>query len=404
MKYCKIFLAGAILFCASERGASQSLPNSASKQYYLVLQNWLRDSVKVKSQLESFVTTPLDDLFDWNEITRRAFAENWVNLSGSWQKRYTQAVRKCIMKTTASRLPELRAYLHEKNIRWEEESINKDKAKTGFHFVRDNAIEKISLRLLFSGETWKVYDVRTENFRLIRDVLSAFDDLISNGFSHEYVEAVIVNDTAFTIDNFNANEDGDYPKLWGWRKKDDDYIRANKRLYFIQKENEDAFLSSETSDASVALVKPFSYHIKEYPYLSWRWRLREFSAGRETDRFQTQITEVVVIFYQNWLGAPVTLHYVWDPTASPCATIRKEGFMFDSYAKVIRTESTPSDAWFIENVNPFEDYGRIFGEDPPEQIIGIYLSTESDSGQAVSKIDFDDFVVRKATNLPSCSK
>ncbi|MBL7995267.1 DUF3047 domain-containing protein [bacterium] len=404
MKYFKILMAGAILLCASGSGASQSLPGAASKQYYRVLQNWLRDSTRAKTQLESFAATPLDDLFNWNEITRRAFAENWVNLSVSWQRRYTEAVRKRIMKTSASRLSELRAYLNEKNIRWEEESINKDKAKTGFHIVRDNALEKISLRLLFSGETWKVYDVRTEKFRLIRDVFSAYDELISNGFSHEYVEAVIVNDSVFTIDNFTANEEGDYPKQWGWRKKDDDYIRANRRLYFIQKENEDAYLSSETSDASVALVKPFSYHIKEYPYLSWRWRLREFSAGGETDRYQTQITEVAVIFYQNWLGMPVTLHYVWDPAASPCATIIKEGLMIDSYAKVIRNESNPSNEWFVENVNPFEDYVRIFGEDPPEQIIGIYLSSESDSGKSASKIDFDDFVVRKAAHVPSCSK
>lgn len=394
-----------ILFLSSSGTASaQTLPNSALKTYYQNLHDWLKDTAKVKSKLESGETTPLDDILDWQEIARRTFPENWVNFSGSWQKRYTQAVRKRIMKKTSSSLNIVRSYLKEKNIRWEEESIKNDIARSGFDIILADEIEKINIRLLYSQDAWKIYDLRTTYFRLIRDLLGRYDELVGNGFSHEYVEAMILETDTFTIDDFNTNESGDYPKLWGWRKKDDDLMRSTPRLYFVQKENENAYLSAQATQASVALVKPFSYNIKDYPYLSWRWRVKAFPANTASSPEPVHVAEVVVIFYQNWIGIPMTLHYIWDPYSSPCTTIRQEGLLNDTYLKVIRTESGISDEWFTENVNPFEDYRRIFGVDPPDQIVGMFVRTESDQPGSTAKADYDDFVVKKSVAHPSCSK
>lgn len=383
---------------------AQSLPNAILKTYYQELHDWLKDTAKVKFQLESFDATPLDSIFNWQEIARRTFAENWVNLSGGWQKRYTQAIRKRIMKKTAKALKTVKPYLMEKNIRWEDEIIKKDKARTGIDIMRMDDIEKINIRLLYSEDAWKIYDVRTDYFRLIRDLLGNYDDMISNGYSHEYVEAMILESDVFVIDDFNSNESGDYPKLWGWRKKDDDRMRANPRLYFIQEENGDAYLSAQSNQSSIALVKPFSYNIKDYPFLSWRWRVKAFPATKTSRSEPVRVAEVVVIFYQNWIGIPMTLHYIWDQYSSPCTTIRQEGLLTDTYHKVIRTESGTSDEWFTENVNPFEDYRRIFGVDPPEQIVGMFILTESDQPTSNAKADYDDFVVKKSVTLPSCSK
>jgi hypothetical protein len=215
---------------------------------------------------------------------------------------------------------------------------------------------------------------------------------------------MILETDTFTIDDFNANESGDYPKLWGWRKKDDDPMRSTPRLYFIQKENENAYLSAQATQASVALVKPFSYNIKDYPYLSWRWRVKAFPANTVSSPEPVHVAEVVVIFYQNWIGIPMTLHYIWDPYSSPCTTIRQEGLLNDTYLKVIRTESGISDEWFTENVNPFEDYRRIFGVDPPDQIVGMFVRTESDQPGSTAKADYDDFMAKKTALIPSCSK
>lgn len=401
MNQLKIGLLCGLLSGCWPSAAAQTTPNETLKQQYSNIQEWLKDSSKAVNQLQSFEATPLDRLFDWLEITRSAFSENWVNLSVAWQKRYTEAVRKRILRKAAAQFSLIRSYFHEKNMRWDEESINKNKAKTALDFIRTDYIYKINFRLLASENTWKLYDIRTETFRMIRDLLSGYDELISNGFSHEYIEARILEDEYFIIDNFNAHEIGDYPKLWGWRKKDDPEIRGQK-IYFIQKDHSEVYLSSRTSGSSVALVKPFSYNIKEYPYLSWRWRVREFPNAPDTPL--PPVAEVVVIFYQNWIGVPVTIHYVWNPYATPCSIVRQKGFFFDSYSKIIRTESSPSNDWFTENVNPFEDYQRIFGQTPPEQIIGIYLVTEPGGSLSTSRTDFDDFLVRKTTSAPSCAK
>ncbi len=401
MRICNIIILLTWWTC-TQTVAGQDNPNSTLSKYHQILYDWMKDTAKARLQIDSSDTTPLDQILDWQEIARRTFPENWVNISSSWQKRYTRAIRRKIMKKTAADLPILRTRLSEKNVRWEEAVVKNGKAKTDWQILREGDLEKVNLRLILSDGVWKIYDVRTAFFRLIRDLLGGFDDLISNGYSHEYVEAQILESDSFIIDDFSANESGDYPRLWGWRKKDDDLMRSGQRLYVIQKENDNAYLASETTSGSVALVKPFSYNIREFPYLSWRWRVREFPRIPANTASQAHAAEIVVLFYQNWIGMPITLHYIWDSNSSPCTTLRQSGMFKDTFYKVIRTDSKASDEWFYESVNPFEDYKRIFGEEPPEQIIGIFLLTESDNTN--SRADFDDFIVRKTVSNPSCAQ
>jgi hypothetical protein len=398
-----------VLFLAFSVAWSSDLYAQASlipvlKQHHQLLHDWLKDAGRMKVDSDFADATSLDEVFNWHEIARRAFPENWVNLSSGWQRRYTRAIRQRIIKKTISSSAILRFYLTEKNMRWEEGAIKNDKVKAGLNIIRAGEIEKINLRLIVSGDTWKIYDIRTPRFRLIRDLLEGYDELIGNGFSNEYIEAMILEADAFYIDDFGANESGEYPKGWGWRKKDDRRMQSGQRLYSIQRENDNAYLAARASNSAIALVKPFSYNIREFPYFSWRWRAKEFPARQNGSDSPDHVAEVVVLFYQNWIGMPVTLHYVWDTYSSPCTTMRQSGFLKDTFYKVVRTESSSSGEWYTEIVNPSEDYKLIFGEDPPEQIIGIYLVAESSQSNVTSQVDYDHFTVKRYSSTTSCSK
>ncbi len=379
-------------------------PNDALKRHYQVLREWLRDTARVQKQVQAFSKNPLDDIFDWEEITRKMFALNWVNLSEPWQKRYTEDTRKKLTKEFSGYLIRLSLKGGDPSVRWGDEEITDNRAATTVSLLHADALEETDLRLMFSGSGWKIYDLRSENFRLIQDHLAGFDEMISNGYNNEYVEAEISGQPAFTIDDFSDNESNDYPRSWGWRKKDDN-VMHNEKIYSVRKENRNLFLSAQAQNASVALVKPFSYNIKSYPYLSWKWRVTHFpEPDLIDDDDPDRAAAVTVIFYQNWIGIPITLRYIWVPHASPCSIVKKEKLFYNTYSIVLRSEPDSSRQWIEENVNPYADYQRIFGEAPPEQIVGIYVLTDSHSLNSVSAADYDDFTAKKYADKISCRR
>jgi ABC-type transporter MlaC component len=376
-------------------------PHAVLKNHYRILREWCRDTVRVKKQIESFSKTPLDDIFDWEEITHRMFAANWVNLSDYWQKRFVGDIRRKLLAEFSDYIIRPPFAFTDQSVRWGDEELSDNKAAVSLHLLHASEIEEIGLRLTLSGSDWKIYDIRSEHFRLFQDLLAGFDDMVSNGFSNEYIEAVALGAPAFTIDDFSDHEVQDFPRSWGWRKKDDDVMHG-ERIYSVQKEGNNLFLSARAQNSSVTLVKPFSYNIKDYPFLSWKWRVKQFPAADPSGDEPDRVAAVTVIFYQNWIGIPITLRYIWIPKATPCSIVIKEKLFNNTYSIVLRSESDSSRQWIEENVNPFADYQRIFGEPPPEQIVGIYVLTDSHSAYSVSAADYDDFTARRKSDKISC--
>ncbi|MBX7152491.1 DUF3047 domain-containing protein [bacterium] len=388
-----------LLVLYAEKISAQDLPSQNLKTYFHTLKDWLRDTVRVREQMHS-TDHVMDKIFDWDEITRRTFEDNWGNISKTWQKRLTDAIRFKIIRDGSEWMLRFHKQINEKNLRWSEEEVNEPRAKISLDILLNGEITRVNFRLQSNDESWKIYDIRTENFRLIKTYLNVFNMMLNEGYNNEYVETRIDQSDSLIIDDFNSNEAEDYPKSWGWRKKDDPIMSRSSKLYHIQEEDQNLYLSGKSQTQPVILVKPFSYNLKEFPVLTWQWRVKSLPkySGKGADR----MAAVTVIFYQNWIGVPITLSYVWSTVTAPCTILSQDDFFYTSYSIVLRSSEDKVGEWITEEVNPYEDYRRIFGEYPPEQTIGISVLNDPQSSGILSAVDYDNFVARTTADSLSC--
>ncbi|MCK6541997.1 DUF3047 domain-containing protein [bacterium] len=379
--------------------AQAQVSTDALKSQLTSLRELLRDTARFRS---THAPVLMDQLMDWNEITRRKFEANWVNLTKSWQLRFERAIRQRLSEVFTQYLIHNAATLRRAESRWFDEEIGITRAKASLEIVQNQEIVRIALRLSFSENRWRIYDIRTPEFRLLRDLLPDCDEKISDGYSNEYVEALITNAEHFVIDDFNAVESGVFPRNWGWRKRDDDLMRSSQRVYSVVKDSQDSYLSAIARGTSVALVRPYSYDLREYPVLKWKWRVNTMPPASSQNDAIENAASVTVIFYQNWLGVPITITYAWAYEGGTCTTVKTSGWLYDNFSIVLRNAQSPHGQWIEETINLREDYKRIFGEYPPDQIAGLYIITDSPNFQFPTTADYDHIRAQKSTTTYSC--
>ena len=358
--------------------------------------HWLAER-PINSSMGEVGSETVDELLDWHEITRRSFDDNWVNLSALWKNRLMSATRIRVSNEIRDWYGQSGLNAHPNDARTENEIQTGDKAQLTLKILQDNEFQSCTLRLIQGDTGWKIYDVRTAEWRLIRDRLRRFDDMISSGYNPEYVEAMMLGQESCLIDDFGAQNAGDFPKAWGWKKQDDDRMRAD-RIYQIGGDAANTYLRASARNVSISLVKPFSYNLKDFPLLTWRWRAN--ALPKNSDDYAASVT---VIFYQNWIGVPLAITYLWSVASSSCSIIKKEGWLYDTHAVVLRNELDPSNEWLDESVNPAEDFERIFGSPPPDQTVGLYILTTSGSSQMI-QADYDDLKATRARIPTSCGR
>lgn len=136
----------------------------------------------------------------------------------------------------------------------------------------------------------------------------------------------------------------------------------------IVREGATGFLRMVSKKDAYGLKKAMKVDVRRYSHLSWEWRAWENPKGgdirsRETD---DQTGQIYVLFprFPGILNTRA-VGYIWDPTApqghsgtSPCYEKMK-------YV-VLRSGETDLRRWVAESRNVFEDYRRLFQEEPPE--------------------------------------
>lgn len=171
-----------------------------------------------------------------------------------------------------------------------------------------------------------------------------------------------------TIGNFSAGD------LTGWSDK----TFSGKTEYSTVTDGEKKVLKAHSRNAASGLVKKIVLDLKQYPLLRWSWKvehtLKHEDVTKKTgDDFAAR---VYVIFPRTFFWRMRTISYVWahkmpkgSSTPSP----------YTSNAIIVAVESGDEKAgqWISEERNVFDDYRKIFGEDPPP-IGGIAIMTDTD--------------------------
>jgi hypothetical protein len=159
----------------------------------------------------------------------------------------------------------------------------------------------------------------------------------------------------------------------------------------IEGENGNYFLHMLSVNDNFGLAKKISLDIRKYPYFSWRWKASKLPEGgdirkRETDE---QAGQIYVVFPK----FPKTINtrsvgYIWDSQAPKGLSGISTLYSKMRYV-VLQSGPAKLNQWISETRNVYEDYHKLFHEEPPFlEGIALYINTQHSKSSA--EIFYDD--------------
>ena len=166
------------------------------------------------------------------------------------------------------------------------------------------------------------------------------------------------------LEDFSKADPDGFPQGWQASRNE----AATRQAYVIQREGDQVFLRTKGVDGQMRIFKRLAWNPKEYPIVTWHWRLRSAPAGNGL------IATVFITLDTDLLVIPVFTKYAWYPSGTVGAL--KEGGMFSGSEIVVRTGAQPIGQWVEERVNAYSDFLKIHKHEPAPQAWGISLVTE----------------------------
>ena len=161
--------------------------------------------------------------------------------------------------------------------------------------------------------------------------------------------------------------------LSGWK----DQVFKGKTSYTL----DGGALKAHSVKAASGLIKKLSVDTRKYPKLSWSWRVdhtlkREDIKRKKGDDFAAR---VYVVFPRTFFWRMRAINYVWAgkmPKGSEAPS------PYTANSVIIALESGDDQAGVMvqEERNIYEDYKRVFKEEPP-QLGGVAIMTDTDDTQ-----------------------
>ncbi len=156
----------------------------------------------------------------------------------------------------------------------------------------------------------------------------------------------------------------------GWQLKE----KSGKADFAVVKDGDISAGRFRSSNSSFSLQKEVKVDLKQFPWLSWKWKVTKLPAGGDFRKSKTddQAAQLFVAFTKT-----KAIVYIWDTTAP-------EGLMEDTSpvpfmtVKVVVVRSGPAELgkWITETRNVYDDYKKLYGSEPPA-VSGFRLQSNS---------------------------
>jgi hypothetical protein len=139
------------------------------------------------------------------------------------------------------------------------------------------------------------------------------------------------------------------------------------------------------------IKKEFSFDIRKYPYLTWRWKATRLPKGGDIRKRDTddQTGQIYVLFPK--FPAMVntrSMGYIWD-TATPAGTSGTSTAYSKMKYVVLQSGADKLGQWTLETRNVYEDYKKYFQEDPPA-VGGVLLYINTQHTQSSAEIYYGE--------------
>ncbi len=173
-----------------------------------------------------------------------------------------------------------------------------------------------------------------------------------------------------------------------------------KTDYTVIREGTNSVLRAEASGTASGLIYEYHYDLRDYPILSWRWKVEGVlkkgdARTKETDDYPAR----VYVLFPHWLPFKTkSINYIWANRVPQGSIIPNPYY---SKAVMVAVESGPEKAgkWVVEERNVYEDYKKIFKEEPPE-VGAIAIMTDTDQTGEHIIAYYDDIIIKRVSRNP----
>lgn len=178
------------------------------------------------------------------------------------------------------------------------------------------------------------------------------------------------------LGNFSAGD------LSGWMPK----VFQGKTSYTPVSDGDRRVLRAESRKAASGLYKEVDLDPRKYPVLRWSWKIEGTipKGNGRTKEGDDYAARVYVVFPSILFFRTKAINYIWANRLAKGTTLPNA---FTSNAMMVAVESGNERAgtWVSEERNLYEDYRKIFGEDPPDiGVVALMTDTDNTGGKAVA--------------------
>jgi hypothetical protein len=176
-----------------------------------------------------------------------------------------------------------------------------------------------------------------------------------------------------------------------WEKKS----FSGETSYSVVADGAGKVLYARSQGAASGLIFNKEYRLQDYPFLSWRWKVRGIIPGGDERQKSTDdyAARVYVVFPHWFFPKTKTINYVWGNKLAQGASIPSP---YTGNSQMVAVESGIEKAgeWLTERRNVREDYRRLFGEEPPA-VGAIAIMTDTDNTGSSAEAWYDDLQIGK---------
>src|SRR5215510_5396831 len=181
LRPCAVLLA-VVLALVTARGvaagpASDQLKSAIDRVVKVVEDPSLKGAERA-TERRAAIRKVADDIFDFNEIARRALARHWQPLTDKQRAEFVSLFSDLLERSYISKIE---LYGGEK-IQYLPERVDGDTATVPTRLLTKSGTEiPIDYRLLKKGDKWLVYDVNIEGVSLVSNYRTQFNKIIQTG-------------------------------------------------------------------------------------------------------------------------------------------------------------------------------------------------------------------------------
>ena len=180
-------------------------------------------------------------------------------------------------------------------------------------------------------------------------------------------------------------------------------------------------VKAESDESASGLTKKITFNPKEYPYLSWRWKVNKAIPGTDVtsksgDDYAARIYVMFEYdvkdlsedeqsnvswykFFNGELPPLATLNYIWANKMA-IGNIVSSPYTDRVKMVILKNKDSALQEWHVEERNIYEDYKNAFGEEP-KGVMSIAIMTDTDNTGAMAETYFGDIIASKVPRLKS---